>query len=261
MTIRGRYKALRYRLKAKTTWWLMHIWSGPLKGKKWGASTGIRFIRGDYGADELKEYQPFIKPGGVFYDVGAHVGFISFVAAEWVGPTGRVVAFEPLPLNVSFLKKHIEINRADNIELFAVAVSDRSGEQRFDVAGGTGRGRIAAGGGVPITTVSLDELVAAGRIPPPNVIKMDVEGAEFLALTGAGATIRQHMPTILLSTHGDLVKKQCEELLRGFGYQLRYFCDRDLIATTATKLQLLAATALTAVAGETGLLGAVLSAA
>ncbi len=255
MGITRRYKVLRYRFKARLTWLQTTIRSGPLQGKRWCAATGIRFVRGDYAQDELLQYQPLIKPGMVFYDVGAHVGYVSFVAAEWVGAEGHVVAFEPLPLNIGFLKKHIEINRASNIELHTVAVSDRCGEQRFEVAGGTGRGHIAAGGGVAITTVSLDQLYADGRIPAPDVIKMDVEGAELLALTGASTIIRKYMPTILLSTHGEEMKSRCEALLADFGYEIRYFCARDLIATAAAKLRVAAALLLAFMLDELMLLG------
>lgn len=259
MSMIRQYKALRYRFKSRLTWLQTTIRSGPLKGKKWCAATGVRFIRGDYAGDELHEYRALIKPGSVFYDVGAHVGYVSLVAAKWVGPEGRVVAFEPLPLNIRYLKKHIEINREDNVELFPVAVSDRCGEQRFDIAGGTGRGRIADGTGVPITTVSLDALCAGGRIPPPSVIKMDVEGAELLALTGASETIRKYRPAILLSTHGEQVKQQCEKLLQSFGYEFRYFCERDLIATATDKIKPVAAAVLLMVLCESARLGGIVA--
>lgn len=234
-SLTDRFKSFRYRMKGRLTWWRAPIRSGPLKGYRWCVFTGARYLRGQHGEDENAVLRGAVAAGGVVYDVGAHVGYVALVAAQIVGPQGRVFAFEPLPLNRRFLQTHVDVNGVHNVQVLPYAVSDRNGELLFDVAGGTGRGRIGEGGQLRVETVSLDAMLADGRLPPPDLIKMDVEGAEVLALVGARKLLQEHGPTILLSTHGDAVKRQCEILLQELGYELRYFCERDLVATAGRR--------------------------
>lgn len=76
--------------------------------------------------------------------------------------------------------------------------------------------------------MSLDELVLAGELPAPDFIKMDIEGAEYLALLGARNTFAQNTPTIFLATHGRDVHDRCCRLLTEIGYQLTPITGPDL---------------------------------
>lgn len=224
-------KHARYWLKAQFDWVQVPIKAGPLAGYRWSVFTGVRFIRGEYHAGEVRELVSLMKPGEVFYDVGAHIGYYALIAAQELGPSGKVIAFEPLPLNLHFLRRHIAVNQVHNVEVLAMGLSDHAGEARFDVAGGTGRGRLGSTGDVAIEIESIDTLCASGRIPPPNLIKMDIEGAEYQALVGARETLARHRPVVFLATHGSEVRAQCEALLTGLGYTLRPFRGSDIIAT------------------------------
>ena len=230
-------KRLRYKLKHLLSWVLVSIWAGPLKGYRFGLFTGSRFVRGTYGGDEVSLLARLIKPGDVVFDVGAHVGYYSMLASHIVG-TGKVVSFEPLPLNLKYLKRHVRANKLANVEVIAAAVGRREGWLSFDAdaEGGTGRGRLKPGASESAMRVrvhSIDELFRAGRLPRPNFIKMDIEGAEGDALHGAVSVLRDCRPTILLSVHGREVHLECESLLKELGYRLKPFCHSDLIATPA----------------------------
>ena len=121
------------------------------------------------------------------YDVGAHVGTYSLLAASRVGPDGHVFAFEPLPRNLGYLERHLALNGVENCTVMDVAVSSEAGHAAFDESVHPAMGHLGATGGRVITvrTVVLDDLVARGAIRPPSVIKLDIEGAEYEALRGA----------------------------------------------------------------------------
>ena len=88
-------------------------------------------------------------------------------------------------------------------------------------------GRLDASGDVEVRTETLDDLVSSGQVPPPDFVKMDVEGAEHDVLTGAVSVLQKHKPVILLSTHGTVVHDRCCSFLRELGYELRITRDGD----------------------------------
>lgn len=225
-----RFKAFRYWLKARLLWLALPIRSGPLRGCRWSVFTGSRFVLGRYHEDETAEIQRLVRPGDVVYDIGAHVGYYTLVAARAAGPAGHVHAFEPLPLNQRTLQGHLRMNRIDNVSLLTCAVSDAPGVLRFDPAGGTGRGRLSTRGTLEVPVVRIDDLVEQGLLRPPALIKMDIEGAEAAALRGALRTLREHAPVVFVATHGDAVRRECEQLLHSLGYRVREFRHADLIA-------------------------------
>jgi FkbM family methyltransferase len=143
------------------------------------------------------------------------------LASQAVGPSGRVFAFEPRPVNVLCLRRHLRLNRCDNVEILQVCVGNRSGGALFDTRCGTGRGRLSASGNLQVETVTLDELVTSGTLPPPSFIKIDVEGAEKMVLEGAGEVVRRHKPAFAVSTHSEELHLQCAEILSAQSYRLR----------------------------------------
>lgn len=213
-------RPLRYRAKSLLSGVRLPVRAGPLKGAWISIFSGMRFLRGDYDAEQVVQLLAELQPGDVFYDVGAHIGYYSLAVARRVGPQGRVYAFEPLPLNLKLLRGHVAANHADNVEVIAAGVAEAAGTARFDLGKGTGRGRLGEGGGLEVPLVGLDQLVAEGRIRPPAMIKMDVEGAELQALRGARELLVRHRPRIMLSVHSAQLKEDCGRLLRECGYQL-----------------------------------------
>jgi FkbM family methyltransferase len=148
-----------------------------------------------------------------------------------------VFAFEPLPRNLEFLRRHLSLNRIDNATVIEAAVADRSGTVRFEEDASTSKGRIAAQGTLEVRSVALDELVARERMPRPDLLKIDIEGGEFLALQGARRILTESHPVIFLSTHSGKVHKECLAFLESLGYRIvpidRRPLDRsrDVLAT------------------------------
>src|SRR5260370_37933500 len=83
-------------------------------------------------------------------------------------------------------------------------------------------GRIGTGGSRRVQTSTLDALLQESRIAPPDFIKMDIEGAEFLALRGASACFARYQPKLFLATPGRDVHDHCCKLLKSWGCQYQY---------------------------------------
>jgi FkbM family methyltransferase len=135
-----------------------------------------------------------LKDGSVFVDIGANVGVMSFTAAKAVGPNGRVVSFEPNQRNVQLFLRGVQANEFRNVSLMPFAASES--REVFEVLGGSnaflGQGRQT---GNLVQGFPADEfLINQDRI---DLIKMDIEGHEPLALRGMKGALRRHKPKIL----------------------------------------------------------------
>jgi FkbM family methyltransferase len=211
---------------------VLPILQGPLRGKLWtvGSATHGCWL-GSYEFAKQRMFSETLRPGDVVFDIGANVGFYSLLAAVRIGTTGRVYAFEPLPRNLGFLRRNLDLNRIGNVEILDAAVAAQSGVAAFDVGGGPCLGRVDAAGTLAVRAVSIDALVSSGELPPPSVIKMDIEGGELAALEGARATLERHRPMVFLATHGDAVHRASCALLEAAGYELRPVDERPLSET------------------------------
>jgi len=168
-----------------------------------------------------------LKAGDCFYDVGAHIGFFSLIAAKIVGPTGHVYAFEPDPQNVSLVKLHCERNEARRIAVMQTAVWDSSRELTFErsqeassrMEGRVNQAQESKGDMIQIAAISLDDFFFSdGRGEPPNLIKIDVEGGEFEVLSGARRLLGDFRPSILCEIHSHETVKPVEKFLADCGY-------------------------------------------
>lgn len=140
-----------------------------------------------------------LKPGMVFVDIGANIGYFTLLARSVVGPTGRVYAFEPSARNCALLHLSLGANSFDDVELFPFARSDAARLYVYDAQ--ASNGIIMRFEGNPgslsnrtlIRSVVLDQTLQPKRC---DVLKIDVEGAEELALKGGIHTIRNRRPVV-----------------------------------------------------------------
>ncbi len=145
-----------------------------------------------------------LRPGDVFYDIGAAAGFHSLLAARLVGEGGAVYAFEPAPASADLVERNARANGAGQIHLLRKAVSAAGGRGLLLVDEQSNHSRLVSGEGpsvVQVELASIDDLVAAGEIRPPNVVKIDVEGAELDVLEGMQRTIAEYRPVLLVELH------------------------------------------------------------
>jgi FkbM family methyltransferase len=164
------------------------ILSGPNVGRLWCvASAGHGYVSGRRGIEQLRLMSHLVQPGDCVWDVGAHHGYVSLYAAKLVGRAGSVVAFEPSLANRTQLARHMRWNRASDVQVSSVALSDRAGTARFGGAGTTKTFALGAGDEL-VQMQRADALIASGTLPQPAFAKIDVEGAEadvLRALLGA----------------------------------------------------------------------------
>jgi FkbM family methyltransferase len=165
-------------------------------------------VRGTLEPPVQEALRRLLAPGDVFYDVGANVGFFTLLGARLVGPEGRVVAFEPVPACARAVARNIALNDFAHAEIREEAVGAASGRAPLLVVGEASWSHLASTGRhadvraeIEVAVASIDALVDAGEIPPPDVLKIDTEGAELQAIAGMRATIERHRPAIVCELH------------------------------------------------------------
>jgi FkbM family methyltransferase len=219
--------------KGKTSNFLLRfatlpIFHGPLRGKRWLIPTRSNFFLGTYEPRQTQAFLELVRTGDVVYDVGAHYGYYTLLASKLVGPSGAVFAFEPSPTNASYLRMHVHLNRCRNVTILETAIGDREGNAKFETRTGSGTAHLSPAGLVEVPVTSLDAI--AQKQLPPRIIKIDVEGAELDALSGARLLIAAHKPAILLSTHSDALRASCLEFLRSLGYSVETMREDEFLA-------------------------------
>jgi FkbM family methyltransferase len=206
------------------------VW-GPLRGARWIVGSGNHVCwLGVYEYRKQQALQRLVASGSTVYDVGAHVGFHSILASRLVGPAGRVCAFEPLPRNLRYLHEHVRLNHAANVQIVEAAVADHAGFEAFGERGSY-MGGLQHSGALHVQTVSIDALTMDSAIPPPNIVKMDVEGGEVRALHGMRETLATHRPTIFLATHSPDLHRECIQFLTVLGYRITPLVGDDIWKT------------------------------
>jgi FkbM family methyltransferase len=165
------------------------------------------FFRRPYEKNEWRFISKFVKPGFTFLDIGANQGFYTLLAAKLVGPNGRVIAFEPLPVQAKRLKGNVRINFFKNVKVEQVALDQKSGfADMFACLDGSeplsslrpiSRDLNIKSRVIKVPTVSLDDYVKKSGISSIDFIKIDVEGGELDVLKGAMNTIKKFRPIIM----------------------------------------------------------------
>ncbi len=205
-------------------------------------SSGLQFEMPSFPEQEeaideyFRWYRP--KPGDTVFDMGAHCGVSTCLLAGMVGPQGRVVAFEPDPLNFNLLVRNLDRHGHSNVTALNIAVSSTNGTAPFHCEGTVGSGlasvikRDTAGSTVDVETVTLAE--AFVRWGQPVFCKIDIEGAEIGVLASSKDILSAHKIHIALDTHhfvnGVLTTKAVERMLRSYGYDTA--SNRNPFATT-----------------------------
>jgi FkbM family methyltransferase len=177
-----------------------------------------------------------MKPGQVFFDVGANIGAYTILAARQVAPGGKVYAFEPHGPNFARLIDNIIHNRLQDIVVpCSFALNNSNGYLNFNyesLVPGTSRSQLAsasAAAGPPPGyqiaelkhAVSIDRLLASGRVDPPHHVKIDVDGNEYPILQGMAKLLTS--PQAPLTLQVELNEPHAAAILsflQGYNYSL-----------------------------------------
>lgn len=197
--------------------WMLPVLSGANRGRRWIVGAGVHQCwLGSYEREHMTRVLGFVTPGMTVFDVGAHAGYYTLAFARVVGDRRHVIAFEPDPTNLAALKRHIAVNSAGNVEIVAAAVSDRVGTIRFARDPSGYQGRIGEGD-YSVASVRLDGYGA------PDVVKMDIEGAEGSAITAASAILAQRRTRFFIALHGvsdDTVRAELQR--HGYRFEMHW---------------------------------------
>ena len=197
---------------------------GTLEGEGGGGSVYFNLVE----PEQTSAFVENLVDGDVFFDVGANVGYYTVLGSRLVGENGLVVAFEPVARNLAHLYNHVALNKLENASIIPAACSDKISLAAFSTGPNNAMGHLTAennsnNGTLPkdltlVPTVTLDA-VAQRLGVVPDVLKIDVEGAELSVLRGASGKILPAKPKIFLSLHSEKLKTDCLEYLKKFGYE------------------------------------------
>jgi FkbM family methyltransferase len=215
------------------------ITEGPLAGARWKRYNSLPYWyhRGLYEPGISGYILQHLGEGEVFWDVGAHAGYHALVAARTAGPHGQVVAIEPDPAICAIFREQLALNGITHCTVVQGAVSDNEGtvtlrrnalDSRTSALQSVG-GR--TGEAILVPSMTLDGMLA--RYPRPQMIKMDIEGAEVLALPAgqalfSGAGRPRH---VLIGVHGAEAKELTETFLIEHGYRVVTPPTSDVVTT------------------------------
>ena len=156
----------------------------------------IVLCEGYYESEVLEALRPDLQVGAVLWDIGGNFG-LHAVTVKRLHPDVRVFTFEPNPQMLAQIAAHAALNGVE-IGVLPLALADAPGPRSFHVndTGNAGMSSLVRWEGghydrvITVQCERADTLVAAGRVPAPTVIKLDVEGGEAAVLAGLGALLR-----------------------------------------------------------------------
>jgi len=215
------------------------IEAGEGAGLKLNLPQNFDFITGSSEIPVQKALARRLGPGGVFYDIGANIGFFSLIAARIIGESGRVYSFEPVIEHAATLRKNAQLNGLENITVFEVAVGRNSRIDELLLTTCEGGSAISTSSVKPSAPVSrrmiqvapLDDLIPAGNLRLPSFVKIDVEGVEFEVVQGMTNTITTSKPVLLYEIDdGDKTSfvrrwKELDEYVSLLGYDIVHLED------------------------------------
>jgi len=193
------------------------------------SAIGRALYHGGFESAELAYVRKTLRPGQVFFDVGANAGIFTVNAARRVGVSGRVHCFEPGVAELEFLRENLALNQLSNVTVYAGAVSEQTGSAEFATAEDGAMSSLAKTDHPAqvitrwrtVPTITLDDYARQQGVARVDFIKIDVEGAEKLVFAGAPHLLKSSAPVNVLFEAFDLNAK-------GFGYSVESFLQ-DLL--------------------------------
>ncbi len=205
-------------------------------GKRYGGGRGLFLYRENI-EDLMRFGDRFLKVGDVVIDGGANQGVFTTAFASQVGPTGRVIAIEPMGYAVDRVKQNAALNEmGELVHVVQRALSDAHETVTLDLSRGVGAASITNDYGradtTDVETTTIDALVSDHKLSKVDFIKLDIEGAELKALLGAKNTLANSKPTICMEISvgsGSDVEEAAHHHLVSLGYDAYEFVQGKLM--------------------------------
>jgi len=213
-------KAIRLPLRLVPSGAVVRIVRGPARGRRWLSDAAANgYWLGFWELEKQRSFAAGLKPGDVVYEIGAHAGLYVLGACSKVGLEGHVYAFEPLPRNVKYLRRHVELNQLSNCIVVEAAVCDSSGFRAFNANCCHSEAHLSPAGATKVSTVSIDEFLAGGpERRPPGAMKIDARGSELEILSGGRRTLTRFAPRIFITFYSPESTRACRQVLTSLGY-------------------------------------------
>ena len=212
---------------------------------------------GLYDYDEMNFLLRYLRAEDSFLDIGANIGVYTLLAASIID-SGNIHSFEVLPKNYQRLQENLHLNQFKQVKTYDVAVSDRSGTIALNLAEGDSMPFIsntATNKSISVTTNTLDNLLQNQSLDNLTLAKMDIEGAELLALKGAKNLLNQTYPPVWIMEINDTVnnfghqKQEVVKLLHDYRYSL-YSYNADTNQISLMNIEKLSGNNVLAIAGS-----------
>src|SRR5882672_7252023 len=180
----------------------------------------------------LQQFEPDVRaairritrPGMTVLDIGANVGAHTLLFSSLVGPTGRVVAFEPTDFAFAKLQRNVSLNPGLSVDIVRMALADHtSTRQQVDFRASWQTDGARVNGASVVDVIRLDDWVDQHRLPRVDVIKLDVDGYEYRVVAGGRQTIARTRPTFIIEAtnlHFAQPATNPFEVLRSLDYEL-----------------------------------------
>jgi FkbM family methyltransferase len=195
------------------------VLTGPMRGMRWVAGSAPHGAwLGTLERPKLREFVGRLRPGMTVWDIGANVGLFALPSARVVGLSGRVYAFEPMARNIRLLRRHLELNRLANVEVCEEAVGEVTGVMWMAEGDSPSEFHAEPGGRLKVPAIALDDWFPESSSPPPDLVKIDVEGSETAVLRGGTCTFARYRPPVYLALHGESQRRACRRMLQDWGY-------------------------------------------
>jgi FkbM family methyltransferase len=213
---------------------------GPARGLRFSFDLSRRieaaYVTGRYETDQVRRIAEMVRSGMVVWDIGVYLGFYTALFARLVGAHGKVVGFEPDPTNLERARANIRLNGFQNVTFVEAAIGEPVGEAVLIKTRNTNSHIHGAFVGnnaeeyrertlleheeITVRCLSLDQAYADPGIPKPDVVKIDIEGAEEFALQHLHLLAADVGPTIILELHNPRCDAAAWEFARREGYRL-----------------------------------------
>jgi FkbM family methyltransferase len=211
--------------------------SGPARGIKFRldliGNYEMGYFLGNYEREIVARLRTFVKPAWIIWDVGVYIGYYTCLFARLVGAEGNVVAVEADPRNLARTRQNVEMNGFTNVTYIAGAIGMPNVETDLFISKGTNShlsgtwigakqaDYVAVEGRdtlIRVTCRSLDQILLEDLAPKPNLIKLDIDGAELWALQHVDKIATTVRPMFLIELHNP----QCDEAAWRFASRWNY---------------------------------------
>ncbi|MFZ0631688.1 MAG: FkbM family methyltransferase [Acidobacteriaceae bacterium] len=211
------------------------------------ANSGLEFEMTSFPEEEeaIEEYFRWYRPqpGDLVYDVGANCGVSTYVLSKLVGNGGKVIAFEPDPLNHDVLSRNIERHALTNVVVVNAAVAADRGQLRFNSEGTLGSSlatvmqRETVGSCLLVNAMTMSDAIERWGVPA--FCKIDIEGAEISVLAAAREALSDNVEHLAIDTShlradGTTTRSEVETILRSYGYEV--LSEANPLMTTWARL-------------------------